>query len=124
MWFLPQDKKDNKKTPQNTVNLQTSTIKQDSEDERDRHLMFCFRVVSPGKVYLLQAENGLERKEWMQCIQVCASDPAAPGLLFMHPGSLACLATIPGYLQRVPWCCTIGSFSTVMSGSALQRAVR
>jgi PH domain len=69
-YLIVQERKDNRKVPQNTVNLQTTTIKADGEDERDRHLRFCFRVVSPSKTYILQAENELERKEWMEFLQV------------------------------------------------------
>ena len=46
-----QERVDNQKTPQNTVNLLCSTIKPNAEDESIR---FCFRVVSPEKVYSLQ----------------------------------------------------------------------
>ncbi len=46
-----QERVDNKKTRQNTVNLLTSTIKAGAEEEGLRH---CFRVVSPEREYLLQ----------------------------------------------------------------------
>ena len=46
-----QERVDNQKTPQNTVNLLCSTIKPNAEDDSIR---FCFRVVSPEKVYSLQ----------------------------------------------------------------------
>ena len=46
-----QERVDNKKTPYNTVKLLTSTIKSGAEEEG---LRYCFRVVSPEKVYLLQ----------------------------------------------------------------------
>ena len=49
--MLLQERVDNQKTPQNTVNLLCSTIKPNPEDDSIR---FCFRVVSPEKVYSLQ----------------------------------------------------------------------
>ena len=60
---------DHRKQPQNTVELLTSTIKMD-EELREAGMRFCFRVVSPEKEYVLQAENELEQKEWMEAIQV------------------------------------------------------
>lgn len=55
-----------KETPQNTVNLLTSTIKMDDEEGVLRH---AFRVISPAGLYTLQAENELERQEWVEAIQ-------------------------------------------------------
>lgn len=46
-----QERVDNRKTPQNTVKLLTSTIKAGADEEG---LRYCFRVVSPEKIYLLQ----------------------------------------------------------------------
>ena len=46
-----QERVDNKKTPYNTVKLLTSTIKSGADEEG---LRYCFRVVSPEKIYLLQ----------------------------------------------------------------------
>ena len=46
-----QERVDNKKTPYNTVKLLTSTIKAGADEEG---LRYCFRVVSPEKIYLLQ----------------------------------------------------------------------
>ena len=46
-----QERVDNRKTPQNTVKLLTSTIKSGADEEG---LRYCFRVVSPEKIYLLQ----------------------------------------------------------------------
>lgn len=65
-----QEKKDNRKTPQNTVALQTATVKPGAEEPADAGLQFCFRVVSPAKSYVLQATDELEATEWMECIQV------------------------------------------------------
>ena len=52
-----QEKVDNKKTPYNTVKLLTSTIKAGADEEGLQGLRFCFRVVSPEKVYLLQVHH-------------------------------------------------------------------
>ncbi|KAK9807526.1 hypothetical protein WJX72_001570 [[Myrmecia] bisecta] len=65
-YYSNKERKDNKKTPQNTVSLLTATIKSDSDEPG---LRYCFRVVSPEKVYTLQAENDLEQREWMETIQ-------------------------------------------------------
>ena len=52
-----QERTSKEKTPQNTVNLQTSTVKADAEDPKDRDLKYCFRVVSRDRMYLLQARS-------------------------------------------------------------------
>eukprot|EP00271_Cylindrocystis_brebissonii_P018474 TRINITY_DN524_c0_g1_i2.p1 TRINITY_DN524_c0_g1~~TRINITY_DN524_c0_g1_i2.p1 ORF type:complete len:971 (+),score=197.04 TRINITY_DN524_c0_g1_i2:306-3218(+) len=52
-------------TAHHTVNLLTSTIKMDAEQS---DLRFCFRIVSPNKTYTLQAENLVERKDWVDTI--------------------------------------------------------
>jgi len=49
-----------------TVSLLTATIKIDLEDAPN--LRFCFRVVSPGKTYALQAESETDRSRWMEAI--------------------------------------------------------
>lgn len=49
-----------------TVSLLTATIKPDLEDSPN--LRFCFRVVSPGKTYCLQAESDADRARWMEAI--------------------------------------------------------
>ncbi|MCO5606054.1 hypothetical protein L7F22_060241 [Adiantum nelumboides] len=49
----------------NTVNLLTSTIKLDAEQT---DLRFCFRIISPSKNYALQAENAMERMDWIDKI--------------------------------------------------------
>ena len=41
-----------------TVNLLRSTVKEGAEDERDRDLQYCFRVVSTDRMYLLQVRPG------------------------------------------------------------------
>lgn len=48
-----------------TVDLQTSTIKMDAED---MDLRLCFRIISPLKTYILQAENEADRMEWVNKI--------------------------------------------------------
>ncbi|XP_020525000.1 ADP-ribosylation factor GTPase-activating protein AGD2 isoform X3 [Amborella trichopoda] len=48
-----------------TVDLRTATIKIDAEQT---DLRFCFRIISPLKTYTLQAENGAERKVWVDKI--------------------------------------------------------
>ena len=49
-----------------TVRLLTATIKPDLEDSPN--MRFCFRVVSPHKVYCLQAENQADRARWMEAV--------------------------------------------------------
>ncbi|KAM7263317.1 hypothetical protein ACFE04_001000 [Oxalis oulophora] len=48
-----------------TVDLSTSTIKMDAEDT---DLRLCFRLISPVKMYTLQAENGADRIDWVNKI--------------------------------------------------------
>ena len=52
--WAAQERTGKQKTPQNTVNLQTSTVKADAEDTKDKDLRFCFRIVSRDRMYLLQ----------------------------------------------------------------------
>ncbi|XP_050221093.1 ADP-ribosylation factor GTPase-activating protein AGD1 isoform X2 [Mercurialis annua] len=56
---------DEKTVARHTVNLLTSTIKVDA-DQSD--LRFCFRIISPVKVYTLQAENALDQMDWIEKI--------------------------------------------------------
>lgn len=56
---------DEKSIAHHTVNLLTSTIKIDAEQS---DLRFCFRIISPSKSYTLQAENAIDRMEWMDKI--------------------------------------------------------
>jgi len=70
VWYSRQEKKDNRKTPQNTVALQTATVKPGAEEAADVDLQYCFRVVSTERSYVLQATDELEATEWMQTIQV------------------------------------------------------
>ncbi|KAE8711868.1 ADP-ribosylation factor GTPase-activating protein AGD1 [Hibiscus syriacus] len=56
---------DEKSVTRHTVNLLTSTIKVDA-DQSD--LMFCFRIISPTKIYTLQAENALDQRDWIEKI--------------------------------------------------------
>ncbi|KAL3136510.1 hypothetical protein ABBQ38_005760 [Trebouxia sp. C0009 RCD-2024] len=65
-YYSSKERVDNKKTPYNTVKLLTSTIKAGADEEG---LRYCFRVVSPEKVYLLQAEDELDQREWMEAVQ-------------------------------------------------------
>eukprot|EP00891_Asterochloris_glomerata_P008374 jgi/Astpho2/8374/e_gw1.00122.15.1_t len=84
-----QERVDNQKTPQNTVNLLCSTIKPNAEDESIR---FCFRVVSPEKVYSLQAEDELDAREWMEAIAGRPASPNSPmDVLRRVPGNGCCV---------------------------------
>ncbi|CAM6039052.1 unnamed protein product [Sphagnum compactum] len=56
---------DDKTIAHHTVNLLTSTIKIDAEQS---DLRFCFRIVSPSKNYTLQAENAVDRMDWVDKI--------------------------------------------------------
>ncbi|XP_012572701.1 ADP-ribosylation factor GTPase-activating protein AGD4-like isoform X3 [Cicer arietinum] len=47
------------------VDLCTSTIKMDAEDT---DLRLCFRIISPSKSYTLQAENEVDRMDWVNKI--------------------------------------------------------
>ncbi|KAG6500054.1 hypothetical protein ZIOFF_039868 [Zingiber officinale] len=49
-----------------TVDLRTSTIKIDAEQI---DLRFCFRIISPVKSFILQAENEVDRMEWVEKIK-------------------------------------------------------
>ncbi|KAA3454042.1 ADP-ribosylation factor GTPase-activating protein AGD4-like isoform X3 [Gossypium australe] len=48
-----------------TVDLRASTIKLDTEDT---DLRLCFRILTPLKTYTLQAENGVDRMDWVNKI--------------------------------------------------------
>ncbi|VAI58754.1 unnamed protein product [Triticum turgidum subsp. durum] len=48
-----------------TINLRTSTIKMDAEEN---DLRFCFRVITPMKAYTLQAETEADQKDWIEKI--------------------------------------------------------
>lgn len=61
-WGKPTDEKN---VAHHTVNLLTSTIKIDAEQS---DLRFCFRIISPAKSYTLQAENAIDRMDWMDKI--------------------------------------------------------
>lgn len=56
---------DEKSVARHTVNLLTSTIKVDA-DQTD--LRFCFRIISPSKIYTLQAENAHDQMDWIEKI--------------------------------------------------------
>ncbi|XP_019416188.1 PREDICTED: ADP-ribosylation factor GTPase-activating protein AGD1-like [Lupinus angustifolius] len=56
---------DDRSVARHTVNLLTSTIKIDAEQS---DLRFCFRIISPSKMYTLQAENALDQMDWMEKI--------------------------------------------------------
>lgn len=56
---------DEKTIAHHTVNLLTSTIKVDAEQT---DLRFCFRIISPSKNYTLQAENAMDRMDWIDKI--------------------------------------------------------
>jgi len=53
--------------PHETVELLTSTVKLDADD--DDMLRFCFRIVSPMRTYTLQAESEADRASWVGVIQ-------------------------------------------------------
>ncbi|XP_057846904.2 ADP-ribosylation factor GTPase-activating protein AGD3 isoform X2 [Cryptomeria japonica] len=59
---IPQEEKS---VTHHTVNLLTSTIKVDAEQT---DLRFCFRIISPTKNYTLQAENAVDRMDWIDKI--------------------------------------------------------
>ncbi|KAG0569778.1 hypothetical protein M758_6G111100 [Ceratodon purpureus] len=61
-WGKPTD---DKTIAHHTVNLLTSTIKIDAEQS---DLRFCFRIISPSKTFTLQAENAIDRMDWMDKI--------------------------------------------------------
>ncbi|KAL6900707.1 hypothetical protein ACP4OV_005383 [Aristida adscensionis] len=56
---------DEKSVARHTVNLLTSTIKVDAEQS---DLRFCFRIISPTKVYTLQAESAVDQMDWIEKI--------------------------------------------------------
>lgn len=56
---------DERSVAHHTVNLLTSTIKVDAEQT---DLRFCFTIVSPRKKYTLQAENAMDRMDWIEKI--------------------------------------------------------
>ncbi|XP_044493333.1 ADP-ribosylation factor GTPase-activating protein AGD1-like isoform X2 [Mangifera indica] len=54
-----------KSVARHKLNLLTATIKADA-DQSD--LRFCFRIISPTKVYTLQAENAADQSDWIEKI--------------------------------------------------------
>ncbi|KAL5220138.1 hypothetical protein ABZP36_024851 [Zizania latifolia] len=56
---------DEKSVARHTVNLLTSTIKVDAEQS---DLRFCFRIISPTKIYTLQAESAIDQMDWIEKI--------------------------------------------------------
>ncbi|XP_047095100.1 ADP-ribosylation factor GTPase-activating protein AGD3-like isoform X2 [Lolium rigidum] len=56
---------DEKSVARHTVNLLTSTIKVDAEQS---DLRFCFRIISPMKIYTLQAESAMDQMDWIEKI--------------------------------------------------------
>ncbi|KAJ4897465.1 ADP-ribosylation factor GTPase-activating protein AGD1 [Raphanus sativus] len=64
-WLSSHYHVDEKPVARHTVNLLTSTIKVDA-DQTD--LRFCFRIISPTKVYTLQAENAQDQMDWIEKI--------------------------------------------------------
>ncbi|KQJ99167.1 ADP-ribosylation factor GTPase-activating protein AGD3 [Brachypodium distachyon] len=56
---------DEKSVARHTVNLLTSTIKVDAEQS---DLRFCFRIISPIKIYTLQAESAIDQMDWIEKI--------------------------------------------------------
>lgn len=80
------------KSLQNTVNLLTSTVKSDAE-EGGEPLKFCFRVVAPDKAYTLQADNEMDRRDWMEAIQVPIRPPATNHLACTSDVGFVCKVT-------------------------------
>ncbi|KAI9114471.1 hypothetical protein K1719_014699 [Acacia pycnantha] len=56
---------DEKTAARRAVNLLTSTIKLDAEQN---DLRFCFRIISPTKAFTLQAENSADQMDWVEKI--------------------------------------------------------
>eukprot|EP00252_Welwitschia_mirabilis_P009068 TRINITY_DN21363_c0_g1_i1.p1 TRINITY_DN21363_c0_g1~~TRINITY_DN21363_c0_g1_i1.p1 ORF type:complete len:830 (-),score=162.56 TRINITY_DN21363_c0_g1_i1:388-2877(-) len=79
---------DENTTTHHTVNLLTSTIKVDAEQT---DLRFCFRIISPSKVYTLQAESAVDRMDWIEKITAVIASLLSSQL----PEQV-------GYSQRVP----------------------
>ncbi|KAL4420567.1 hypothetical protein ABPG75_010223 [Micractinium tetrahymenae] len=65
-YFSSKEGSRKEQAPRNTCNLLTATIKPGAEDPS---LRYAFRVVSPEKEYVLQAENEVEQQEWMEMLQ-------------------------------------------------------
>ena len=63
------------------MNLQTSTVKADAEDPKDKDLRFCFRIVSRDRIYLLQA-----RGHAVPCHTPAQRPPMQPSLESLHLG--------------------------------------
>ncbi|XP_031277255.1 ADP-ribosylation factor GTPase-activating protein AGD1 [Pistacia vera] len=91
---------DEKSVARHTVNLLTSTIKVDA-DQSD--LRFCFRIISPTKVYTLQAESAVDQMEWIEKI----NGVIASLLSFQTPER--CLSAGP--IEYVDYCSGTGSES-------------
>ncbi|WOL07223.1 ADP-ribosylation factor GTPase-activating protein AGD4 [Canna indica] len=69
-----------------TVDLRTSTIKLGAEQT---NLRFCFRIISPLKAFTLQAENEVDRMDWVEKITgVIASLLNSPFPKQLSTGSL------------------------------------
>ncbi|GLT83854.1 hypothetical protein SLE2022_021220 [Rubroshorea leprosula] len=103
---------DEKSVARHTVNLLTSTIKVDA-DQSD--LRFCFRIISPTKIYTLQAENALDQMDWIEKIN---------GVIT----SLLSIQTTEGCVSASPKgsggnCSASDSSSLVDSSDAYQSAV-
>ncbi|XP_031277278.1 ADP-ribosylation factor GTPase-activating protein AGD1-like [Pistacia vera] len=91
---------DEKSVARHTVNLLTSTIKVDA-DQSD--LRFCFRIISPTKVYTLQAESAVDQMDWIEKI----NGVIASLLSFQTPER--CLSAGP--IEYVDYCSGTGSES-------------
>lgn len=86
-----------------TVNLLTSTIKVDSEQS---DLRFCFRIISPSKIYTLQAESAMDQMDWIEKITgVIAS------LLSSHTNEQHLSPKLSGNNQATSETSSIGSYS-------------
>lgn len=67
------------------VDLRTSTIKIDAEDT---DLRLCFRIISPAKTYTLQAENEVDRIDWMNKITGVIASILNSHLRQLDPGRI------------------------------------
>ncbi|CAH1419491.1 unnamed protein product [Lactuca virosa] len=79
-----------------TVNLLTSTIKPDAEQS---DLRFCFRIISPMKIYTLQAESSLEQMDWIEKINGVIASLLSSQTPEMH---LCTSPTSEGSLGEIP----------------------
>ncbi|KAJ8752613.1 hypothetical protein K2173_005502 [Erythroxylum novogranatense] len=92
---------DEKSAARHAVNLLTSTIKVDA-DQTD--LRFCFRIITPVKVYTLQAENAVDQMDWIEKI----TGVIASLLSFQNPEELLSASMDTGD------CCSVSDGSSIV----------